>query len=508
MRLLSKSKLIAFRQCPKRLWLEVHRPELREDSAGTLASFQVGHQVGDVAKRIYDPEGSGAVIDVKAEGYDGAFARSARLLANSRQPIFEAGFKIDGALAFADVMLPAVEKGQPAWSMVEVKSATSVKDYHRDDVAVQAFIAQAAGVKLKSVAVACIDSSWVYPGDEDYRGLLAETDLTAETLARTDEVRVWMAEAQGVAAQATEPTIAVGEHCRVPFACGFCGYCNRANPPSEFPVDWLPNFSAAKRAQLAEQGVNDLRGVPDELLNEKQRMVKQHTLAKTVYFDAAGAAADLAAHGFPAYFLDFETIQFAVPIWKGTRPYQQNSFQFSLHVVGSPGQLSHRAFLDLSGSDPSESFAAALIAACGESGPVFVYNAGFETARISELARRNPGLAGSLLAINARVVDLLPVARNRYYHPSQQGSWSLKAVLPAAVPELNYDALAGVKDGGMAMDAYCEAIRPGTTEERKDEIKQQLLAYCRLDTFAMVRLWQFLNGRNETALEDDRCGTR
>ena len=151
MSLLAKSKLIAFHQCPKRLWLEVHHPELREYSAGTLASFQVGHQVGDVARRIYDSDGTGTVIDVKTEGYERAFVRSKQLLAESRQPIFEAGFKAGGALAFADVMLPETENGHRAWKMVEVKSSTSVKDYHREDVAVQTFIAQSAGVDLKSV---------------------------------------------------------------------------------------------------------------------------------------------------------------------------------------------------------------------------------------------------------------------------------------------------------------------------------------------------------------------
>jgi hypothetical protein len=503
MRLLSKSRLIAFRQCPKRLWLEVHRPELREDSAATLASFQVGYQVGDVARRIYDPEGKGAAIDVKAEGYDRAFARSAKLLTDSQLPVFEAGFKAAGALAFADVMLPEIKNGRRMWRMVEVKSSTSVKDYHRDDVAVQTFVAQSAGVSLKSVAVACIDSSWVYPGENDYRGLLVETDLTEETFARSDEVKGWIGEAQTVAAQTNEPTIAVGPHCHDPFDCGFCNYCNRDNPPPQYPVDWLPRFSSAKREQLAAQGINDLRGVADDLLNDKQRMVKNHTLANTVFFDAAGAAADLAPHGIPASFLDFETIQFAVPIWKGTRPYQQIPFQFSLHTLRSSGRLSHRAFLDLSGNDPSEPFAKALIAACGASGPIFVYNAGFETARVSELAGRYPHLAGPLLAINSRVVDLLPIARDRYYHASQEGSWSIKAVLPAAVPELSYEALAGVQDGEMAMIAYCEAIRSDTAAARKCEIEQQLLAYCRLDTFGLVRLWQFFNGRGEPALVDN-----
>jgi hypothetical protein len=270
----------------------------------------------------------------------------------------------------------------------------------------------------------------------------------------------------------------------------------------EYPLDWLPRFSSTKREQLAAKGITDLREVPDELLKGKQSLVKQHTLAGSVYFDAAGAAADLAPHGFPAYFLDFESIMFAVPIWKGTRPYQQMPFQFSLHHLDETGVLTHTPFLDLSGDDPTVAFARCLVAACGDHGPVFVYNASFEKGRITDLAERYPELAEALLRINARVIDLLPVARNRFYHPSQQGSWSIKAVLPGAVPELSYEQLEGVKDGGNAMEAYLEAIEPATTPERKGEIERQLLAYCRLDTFAMVRLWQYFSGRNEPPLQD------
>jgi len=499
MRTFSKSKLMALRQCPKRLWLEVHRPDLREDSASAEAGFQVGYQVGDIAQRIYDTEGRGALIDVQSEGFNRAFERSAELL-NTTQPIFEAGFSAGGALAFADVMLPAQQDGKQVWRMVEVKSSTRVKDYHRDDVAVQAFVAQTAGVPLASIALAHIDSSWIYPGDEDYRGLLKENDLTAEAFARTDEVQGWIAEAQRVSAEAVEPVVDTGSHCDSPFECGFYGYCSSDEPKPEFPVYWLPRFSSSKAQELANQCVYDLSAVPDDLLNGKQQRVKNHTLANTVFFDAAGAATDLAPYGFPAYFLDFETIQFAVPIWKGTRPYQMITFQFSLHTLGASGQLEQTAFLDLSGNDPSEPFAHALIAACGEQGPVFVYNAGFEKARISELAQRYPHLSEALLAINVRVVDLLPIARERYYHPSQQGSWSIKKVLPAVVPELRYDALDGVQDGGMAMGAFHEGIHPDTSATRKAEIEQQLLAYCELDTYAMVRLWQVFAGRTDLKL--------
>ncbi|MET0983742.1 MAG: DUF2779 domain-containing protein, partial [Telluria sp.] len=185
------------------------------------------------------------------------------------------------------------------------------------------------------------------------------------------------------------------------------------------------------------------------------------------------------------------------PIWAGTRPFQMIPFQFSVHRLDEAGKLEHRDFLDLSGDDPSRRFAEALVDACQGQGPVFVYNAGFETARIAELAARFADLAPALLAINERVVDLLPVARQRYYHPGQQGSWSIKQVLPAIAPDLRYDRLEGVQDGGAAMHAFLEAIAPATDPARKRQIERQLLDYCHLDTLAMVRLWEFFCGKEE-----------
>ncbi len=497
MRNLSKTKLLAFRQCPKRLWLEIHRPKLRVDSAATKANFSVGHHVGDVARRLYDPEGKGQLIDVNKEGFPGAFARSTELLASSH-PIFEAGFSAGGALAFADVMLPARKAGKRVWRMIEVKSSASIKDYHRDDTAVQAFVARSAGVPLAAIVLAHIDSSWVYPGGEDYQGLLVENDLTAEAFGRKAEVKGWIADAQAIARKRKEPDIGTGRHCSEPYECGFLAYCKSQEPQAKYPANWLPGIATkALKALIEDEGVDDLRKIPDALLNGRQLRVKAHTLADKVYFDAAGAAADLAAHQPPAYFLDFETIQFAVPIWKGTRPFQKIPFQFSVHRLSRAGKLEQQSFLDLGGKDPSKPLAEALIAACGERGPVFVYNASFETGRIRELGDRFPRLKRPLLAINERVVDLRPIAEQRYYHPSQQGHWSIKDVLPAVVPDLRYDALEGVQDGGMATLAFLEAIAPATAKARKDEIKQQLLKYCGLDTYAMVRLWQFFSGRKD-----------
>ena len=491
---LSKSKLMAFRQCPKRLWLELHRPELCEESDSTVASFRVGHEVGDIARRLYDAQGRGELIDVQRDGFVAALNRSATLMASSR-PIFEAGFSAGGALAFADVMLPVRKTGVAGWRMIEVKSSTSVKDYHRDDAAVQAFVARGAGVRLHSVCVAHIDSSWTYPGDSRYQGLLKEDDLTEASFRRHSEVASWIAGAQSVAVSEHEPAMKMGRHCGDPYECGFRNYCQGQRPAAQYPVEWLPRVQTkALRAHLEADGVIDLRHVPDSLLNEQQQRVKTHTLSGKAYFDSRGAVAALSEHSLPAYFMDFETAFFAVPLWKGTRPYQQIPFQFSVQRLSRTGKLEPTSFLDLSGHDPSRRFAEALIAACGARGAIFVYNAGFESTRLKELGDRFPDLKHALLAISDRIVDLLPIARDHFYHPDQHGSWSIKQVLPTVAPELSYATLEGVQDGGMAMAAFSEALAPATTAARKSQIERQLLEYCSMDTYAMVRLWKFFSG--------------
>jgi len=493
MKNLSKSKIIAFRQCPKRLWLEIHKPELRDDSASE-AVFKIGHQVGDIARTIYDPKGTGETIDINALGHSEALKRSAELLTEGKKPVFEAGLSMQGALAYADVMLPDMSNGDLRWRMIEVKSSTGVKAYHQDDIAVQSHIAISSGVRLASVSLAHIDNSFVYQGEGDYHGLLQEVDLTNEALSRFDEVKEWIAGAHAVAAQDKEPVVATGPQCTTPFTCGFCDYCNRGKVQPEFPLGSLPKLHYRKREQFESEGYEDLRKVPDHLLNDIQRRVKECSVRGVAYFDGDGAKADLARFGFPAYFLDFETVSFAVPIWKGSRPYQQIPFQFSLHRVDHSGSLDHTAFLDLTGMDPSKVFGQSLIEQCGSEGPVYVYNAAFESIRMRELASRFPELEPGLSSIIQRVVDLLPIARNRYYHPSQHGSWSIKAVLPALCPELSYAKLDGVQDGEMAIEAFKEAIALETTPERKREVEQQLLEYCKLDTLAMVRVWQIFSG--------------
>ena len=518
---LSKSKLIAFRQCPKRLWLEVHRPELREDSASTQAIFASGHKVGELAQQIFDTTGTGYVIDMQVLGIAGAFQKTKELVNTTPYvPIFEAGFSADfegngGALAFADILLPKQTKNEDslnAWQMIEVKSSTSVKDYYRDDAAIQYHVARGAGVALDSISIAVVDNTWVYKGDSDYLGLLRTEDVTEACQARESEVRDWIAQAQDIVKMPANPVCETGAHCSNPFPCGFYGHCSiedgTASNDVEHPINWLPSAqSRALKTLLTDKTTapKSMLDVPDDHLSAIQRRVKQAHKTNQPFIDTAGLSRALKPHqplkGKSAYFLDFETVMQAVPVWAGTRPYQTILCQFSCHVVKSDGAGTHHEFLDTSGNDPRVALAESLIEAVGEksggnNGAIFMYSP-YERTQLRNLAEAFPKHRAAIERIIKRLVDLLPIARDNYYHPLQQGSWSIKSVLPAMFgnddAELSYeklDATGAVSNGGAAVSAYIEAIDPSTSPERKADLHAQLLAYCKLDTYAMVRLWQ------------------
>ncbi|WP_375396452.1 DUF2779 domain-containing protein [uncultured Sphingomonas sp.] len=476
---LSKSKITMFEQCPKRLWLSVHRRDLAEEDEGAEARFAAGHEVGAIACALL-PDG----VMVEAEPNLAAALATTQVLLDGGhdRPIFEATLQHDGVLVRIDVLEP---DGVDGWHMAEVKSSTKAKDYHVGDLATQLWVAHNAGVPISSAAIRHIDSSFVLERDGDFDGLFADTDLMGAAepiIAGRDET---VAAARATLSGA-EPGTAPGAHCDAPFPCEFAGYCHAVLPIGpEWPVTVLPH-GGGKR--WVEQGIIDLLAVdPVALTNAIHARVHRATVSGEVYHDVEGARAAMAGWAFPRTWLDFETIGFAVPRWIGTRPYQQVPFQFSAHVEMADGVMAHHEFLSLDGADPRRACAEALIAMVALTGAVIGYNASFEKARILELAAAFPDLAKPLEAMAARVVDLLPVTRANWYHRDQRGSWSIKAVLPTIAAEMDY-ATFEVKDGGSAQEAYAEAIAADCSAERRSALDAALRAYCGRDTEAMIVL--------------------
>ena len=486
---LSKSRITAWRQCPKRLWLQIHRKELLEESDQVKRSYQIGNEVGEIAQQLC-PNG---ILIEDQNNLAAAIAATNSALANfPDSPLFEATFQHDGLLVRADVLLPTRE----GYRMTEVKSSTSVKPYHVDDCAVQAWVLKQNGIKLSSVELAHVDTSFVYQGDGNYHGLFKSSRLDEEIDSLLEQVPLWVSGARSTLA-GDEPCIEAGPQCDDPFECPFKAYCTRnmdIPEEPEYSLDVLYRMSRKQKDELRELGYQDARQVPSHYLNEKQSMIQRASKTGKPKLDKRAAKQDMAALPFPRYFVDFETIAPIVPRWAGTSPFSpQVPFQWSCHIESAPGQLLQEMFLDVSGNDPRRTFAESLIKALANEGVVLVYNAAFEKSRILELAEMFLDLAPALLSINDRVVDLLPMARKHYYHPAMKGSWSIKAVLPTIAPDLGYDQLE-VGNGGDAQNAYSEIVHPETKEERRQQLIEGLREYCALDTLAMVRLAWFFEG--------------
>ena len=354
------------------------------------------------------------------------------------------------------------------------------------DCAVQAWVHQGAGYPLAGIALAHVDNRYEYRGDGDYEGLLVEQDLTDAVVELQPSVPFWVEQAR-VAIDGPEPQTPVGQHCTNPNECPFIHHCWPGD--TDYPIRGLKG-SAKRLGVWVMDGYRDIRDVPaEEITSETQLRIHRVTASGTPEL-LPGARRFMESLAYPRFYLDFETVGPAIPLWAGTRPYQAVPFQWSCHIERAPGVLEHAEFLDLDGELPARPLARALIEALESDGPVLMWSS-FERRVITGLAEQCPDLADQLNAIVGRLVDLLPVVKANYYHPDMLGSWSIKAVLPTIAPDMDYSGLEGIHEGTEASAAYREAIDGDTDQERRAQLRRDLLAYCRHDTEAMVRLVHF-----------------
>ena len=321
---LSKSKITAFEQCPRRLWLETYRKDLIHYDDARQAIFQTGHEVGSIAQQLH-PDG---VLIGHDDQLSLALEQTSELLFQAdRRPLFEATFAYEDVLVRVDLLIPEAD----GWRICEVKSTASVKPYHLLDLATQVWVAVGAGLTVSRASVQHIDSRFRYDTLGDYRGLFAEADRTQEILPLVNS-RQHLVSAAKMTVQGAEPDIATGAHCASPFSCPFYAHCGKDDPPpTAYPVEVLPG-QAGKRAAagLRAAGYGDLRDVPaDVTLDGPLQRILDATRTGEAYLDVAVVRAELSGWAFPRYYFDFETVAFTVPRWLGTRPFENVPFQFS-----------------------------------------------------------------------------------------------------------------------------------------------------------------------------------
>lgn len=487
---LSKSKFLAGLQCHKRVYLEVHHPEWASPPDPTLqAVLDMGTEIGAVARSIFP---GGILIAESYRQREAAIAHTQSAVADPAvSALFEGAFEHDGVLVRVDILerIGGTDGAASSWRLIEVKSSSRVKDVHLDDLAIQSEVLSGAGLTLSSVCLMHINTDYAYDGGEvDLQQLFALRDVTEAVAVRRAEVPTRVAAMKSTLLRSEPPTVEPGQHCHSPYECPFWNHCTKDKPDR-----WIFHLPGSKQvvSRLLEQGITTIDEIPaGTALSLPQQRVKDN-----VEWISPALGTALRSIQYPVHHVDFETVMLAMPRFPLTRPYQSIPVQWSNHIEEESGNLTHHEFLHVEPTEPRKRWAEALIESLGERGSICVYSA-YEEAMMRQLAEAFPEFRTAFQAILKRVWDLHPVIKNHYYHPAFNGSYSIKSVLPAMAPSLDYGDLV-IQAGGQAAAEYYRMVFVETDWVERAEIREALLRYCARDTLALVELRRVLKEKAE-----------
>ncbi len=479
MTLLTKSKYLNGLQCPKLLWTVINDKEsIPEVDAATQHKFDQGNLINEYSRKWF-PDG----IQLSEDDYRGNLEKTKELL-KERKPLFEPGFQVGNLYARADILVPV---GEDEWDIIEVKSSTQVKEINIHDVAFQKYVYTKFGLKIRDCYLMFINNEYVRQGEIDPKQLLKTEKISAEVDKFIKDIRIdKMFE---IIALEKCPEVKIGPHCSDPYACALTDTCWAFLPEHNI---FNLYYGGKKSWSLFDSDILDIKDIPaDFKLSSKQEIQKDCVVSGKDYVDKEGLGMFLSSLEYPIYYLDFETINPAVPLFDSVRPYQQIPFQFSLHIEQEDGSLEHHEFLFVEKGDPRPTFLEALKKVLGDSGTILAFNQSFEIGRLRECAEVFPEYKQWYDELLPRFVDLITPFKDFLWHsPKQNGSNSIKAVLPAITGK-GYDELE-IGDGGTASRAYLEMMYSDLSD--KEKIRVNLLKYCGLDTEGMVWVVKELRG--------------
>jgi hypothetical protein len=449
--------------------------------------MDIGQEIGQKAHLLF-PGG----VRIKEEPWQHAEAvtHTAALMNDAGvSAIFEAAFEYENIRIRVDV-LQRLAPG--SWGLREVKSSSGLKDHYLNDIALQTYVLRGAGVSVSSIELLHVNTRYVRgPNGLCWTDFFMRLDIGDAVAARLIDLPTRLPAMRDCLSMIRLPDAEPGSQCGTPYACEFWDRCTAGRP-----ADWIayfPRLSQARASELKAHGIESISVIPADFpLTSKQAIIRDATASGKPYI-ATDLGRLLHAFGPPACYLDFEAMMPPIPLYEGTRPYQTIPFQWSLHTIDGDGVLNHKEFLADGLNDPRRQFAETLLdaLACSDD-PIIVYSA-YEQTRLKDLALHFPDLSTALSAVIARLADLLPVVRSAIYFPAFGFSNSIKSVAPALCPGFSYDDLEGVADGGDASAAFLQLasghiIHPG----KADQLRAELLAYCKRDTLAMVEVHRAL----------------
>lgn len=474
-------------------WLNKYKPHERIIDDSVTVRMEAGNEVGELARSLF-----GEYVDITVQNENGLdlsamLSRTKEEMSKGTAVICEAAFVHDGLYCAVDIL----KKEQGGWAIYEVKSSTqNDSPVYMADIAYQKYVLEHCGVTVVGTYLVCLNNEYIFDGALNVQELFKITDVSEDIISEEDNITENLMLAEQILGSQTEPNIDLSENCNSPYACAFWQYCSRhISNPSVFDIYRLP---FRKKIEYYHEGFISYESLTQSNLIKNAKQLRQIEYAledKGTYIEKENIQAFLDTLSYPIYFLDFETMQPVIPQYAGTKPYAQIPFQYSLHYIENEGgELKHKEFLAESGTNPRRALAEQLCADIPMNVCVTAYNKSFECTRLKELAETFPDLAEHLLNIEANIKDLLvPFQAGYYYNRAMGGSFSIKSVLPAIFPDdpsLDYHNLEGVHNGSEAMTIFPK-IKDMPLEEQAIA-RRNLLKYCELDTYAMVKVWEEL----------------
>ncbi len=482
---LSKSRYTQGVTCEKKLWLSCYKSFEAEDM-GNDAVLENGNKVGELARNLFGP-----YTLIEYGDFQKMIDDTKKELEKKPNIICEASFNYDGNFCSVDVL-----KNDPdGVEIYEVKSSTDINDIYIDDISYQTWVLKKCGLNVKKSSIVYVNNKYIKNGELDINKYFNIEDVTDSI--DLDEVERNIKDLKDTINSDKEPNIDLSLSCKKPYDCPFFKYCTKKLPtPNVFDIGWNMRFN--KKIDMYKRGNITYQDIIDkEVLNDKATLQVKTWLDENnsrINIDNIKELVD--SFSYPLYFLDFESYQAAIPTIDGTKPYQQICFQYSLHYyLEEGGALYHKEFLseDYDGN-PMYGLCKRLCEDIPKDSCVLVYNQSFEKTRLKEMAAMFPEFREHLLNINDNIKDLeVPFANQDYYVKDMAGRSSIKVVLPALFPNdpnLDYHNLEQVHKGDEASNAYLSL--KNLSKEGQEVLRSNMLKYCKLDTYAMVKIFEKL----------------
>ena len=482
---LTKSKYCDAVQCKKMLWLSENNPEVGKEVANS-SILDNGVEVGNVAKDLL-----GSHINIEFDSnLNNMIKATKKALENKNIVITEASFKYNNNFCSVDLL----KKSNDVYEIYEVKSSTELKDVYIDDISYQYYVLKKLGFKVSNCFIVYVNNKYIRKGELELDKLFNVEDVTIDVYEKQDYVEKSIESINKYMDQTSEPLDDIGVYCKSPYDCPFFEYCTRKlEKPNVFDIR---KMTSKKKFELYYKGSYTFDSLMYEKINPKQKQQVEYELYDLKpHIDEISIKHFLDTLSYPLYFLDFETYQQPIPLFDDVKPYMQIPFQYSLHYIDSiDGDLKHTEFLGDGVTDPRRKLAEQLVSDIPMNVCTVAYNMMFEKMVIKNLAETYPDLEKHLMNIHDNMKDLMvPFINRDYYTRSMKGSYSIKYVLPALFPEdpsLDYHNLDMVHNGSEAMSSYANLNK--MTKKEQEKLRYNMLKYCELDTYAMVKIWKHL----------------